>query len=147
MQALVLLVEEDVRGDDRDAPAVRHRVARVGREVQDDLLDVGGVDADAAEGPRELELDLDVFADEPREDRLHALDVCREVEDTASSLLLAAEREELPGDERRALGGADDVEQVFAHFVGRRQLVQRELRATRFSKIVYSTVLTGSEPT
>jgi hypothetical protein len=41
VQARVLLVDDDVLGLEGEAPALGHRVARVDREVEDDLLETG----------------------------------------------------------------------------------------------------------
>ena len=54
----------DVVNRDGQLPAVRHRVASVDGEIDDDLLELGGIDPNPAVLGVEVQLDLDVVADE-----------------------------------------------------------------------------------
>ena len=91
------VVEVDVAGLDRKPSALRHRVAGVHREVEDDLLDLRRVGLHAAEGRIEQAVQLDRLADQRPEHLGHAGDDTVQVEHARLEHLLAAEREELLG--------------------------------------------------
>ncbi len=63
--ALDRLLGDDVLGPDAQAPAVRHGVARVDREVDDDLLELALVDAHRLQVAAMHHGELDVLADQP----------------------------------------------------------------------------------
>ena len=112
--ARVLLVEVDVGGLDREPAAVRHRVARVGREVEDHALDLRAVRLDRGEAGRQPHADADVVADDPAHHRLHAGDDLVQVEHARVQHLAAAEREQLAGERRRLLGRVGDLADLVA---------------------------------
>src|SRR4029078_13274868 len=82
--------------------AAGHRVPGVDGQVDDDLLHLRGVGADAAEVAAAAGDELHVFADEALEERAHALDDLAEVQDARLQDLLAAEGQELVGQGGRA---------------------------------------------
>ncbi|MBM3221259.1 MAG: hypothetical protein FJZ38_21730 [Candidatus Rokubacteria bacterium] len=90
------LVELDVGRLDRELAAVRHRVARVHRQVEHDLRDLRRVRLDAAEPRRCLDDERDVLADQAPEHRLDPGHRRVEIEDLGREHLLSAEREQLP---------------------------------------------------
>ena len=96
-------VELDVGGLDGQAPALRHRVACVHRQVQDDLLDLRGIGLHATQRGVEHRDQLDRLADQRpqhlRDVRHHAV----EIQHPRLEHLLAAEGEELLGERRRAV--------------------------------------------
>ena len=74
MCARVVVVQIDVRGLDGQLAAVRHGVARVDREVHEDLLDLPGIGLDVPEAADQEKRQLDVGAEEPTEHLLHPAD-------------------------------------------------------------------------
>lgn len=75
---------------------MRHRVARVHREIHDHLLDGGRVREDAARGLGDEDIDLHAFADSSLDDALHSDDGLSEIDHVRLEHLLAAEGEQLP---------------------------------------------------
>ena len=102
----VLLVELDDRGLDRQPAAARHRVARVGGEVEHDALELRAVGLDHRRAGRERDGDADVVADDPPEHRLHSRDHVVEVERARMQHLAAAEGEQLAGEAADACSAA-----------------------------------------
>src|SRR5207245_276113 len=96
-------VELDVRGLDGEPTTLRHRVPGIDGEVQDDLLDLRRVGLDAAEGRVEQGDQLDRLADQRLEHLRHAGHDPVEVEHARLEHLLAAEREALLSERRRAI--------------------------------------------
>ena len=89
-------VELDVRRLDRQLPARQHRVASVDREVDDDLLDLPRIGVDAIERRRQPRLELDVLADQPPQQRVHADHDFVEIQNLRVEHLPAAEGQQLP---------------------------------------------------
>jgi hypothetical protein len=129
--APVRLVELHVLELDREPPAVGHRVARVDDEVQDHLLDRAGVRLHAAQIRRDVHRHHHVLADEPAEHRGHLADEPAQVEDALLDHLLAAEREQLPGEGRAALAGPLHLLEVGAARVVRGQRRDEEVRVAQ----------------
>jgi hypothetical protein len=73
--------------------ALRHRVARVDREVHEHLLQVSGVGADGPERLGQVGSDLDLLADDAPEHSLQPTHDAVEVDLHRGEHLLAAERE------------------------------------------------------
>ena len=90
-------VELDVAELDGELAAVGHGVARVHREIDDDLLQLTRVDRDAPQAGRLVRGELDVLAEEPAQHGDDTLDDCGRVENLGLKNLIAAEREQLPG--------------------------------------------------
>jgi hypothetical protein len=86
----VVLVELDGRCLDRHAATVGHRVARVGREVEDHPLELRAVGLDRRQAGAHPHADVDVVADDPPDHRLHAGDDLVEVEHARVQHLAAA---------------------------------------------------------
>jgi len=91
----VALVEDDVSGGDRQPASVRHRVARVDHEVEEDLSELPAVDEDGLQPGLELTDDLDVLADRPVDELERLSNHVVHVRDLGQEDLLAAEREQL----------------------------------------------------
>ncbi len=85
---------------DRDRSAVGHRVPRIDREVDEDLVELAGVDADVARWAVEPQDQANVLADEWSQHRLGVADRGLDVDDPWPYDLLATEGQEL-GRERR----------------------------------------------
>ena len=113
----VVRVEIDVCCLDGELAPHRHRVARVDREVQHDLLDLTRIGHDAAELSPRQERELDVLAHQAAEHALHPPDERVEVDHLRLEDLLPAEREELAGERARPLGGVVDLHEVCAQRV------------------------------
>ena len=95
------IVEIDVGGLELEQPAVRHRVARVDRQVHDHLLDLPAIRPHHAEPGRGHDPECDVLAQHSTEHGAHAGQHLVEIEHRQVSHLLAAEHQELA----RELGG------------------------------------------
>src|SRR5438128_3569982 len=67
-------VEPDVFGRDDQSSALRHGVARVDRQVEQDLLEVNRVRLDIAQSVAESERQLDALAEETGEQSAHPID-------------------------------------------------------------------------
>ena len=122
------LIEIDVGGFDRQAPAARHRVARVEDQVHQDLLQLSGVGADGVEPGRQLRHQFDAFADQPAEHLAHPDDQCVEIDRRRMEHLFAAERQQLPGQGGRALARLDHFDHVGAARIVRGERVDDEVR-------------------
>jgi len=87
---------------DAQPPTARHRVAHVGHQIDDHLLE-----PDVAGGPQHDD-QLDVGGNQPTEHRLQFADRVLRVEDARRHHLLPAEGEELTGQPGGPLGGVAD---------------------------------------
>ncbi len=103
-----------VRRLDRERSAVRrlHRVARVEREIHQHLPQLPGVGVDGRRFGVEARDDLDALADGRPHHVQRFLDDRVHVEHRGRQELLAAEREELPGERGRAIGRARDSREM-----------------------------------
>ena len=72
-----------------DAPALRHRVAGIQHQIQDHLLQLGGIDFDVCQVLRCLDDQFDVLADQPGQQVLHVADDLVQGEHTRLDRLLA----------------------------------------------------------
>ena len=70
---------------ERERPAPRHRVARVDAEVGDHLLELARIGDDVAQRRVEMQLKLDVLADEPPEHAAHLVHDRVEIHDRGCS--------------------------------------------------------------
>ena len=86
--------------------ALRHRVARVGRDVHQHLLELNAIGADRRQCVGELDLDDDVLADQPLQHAAHGPHHFVDVDVGRAQDLLAAEGEQLTRQLRGAIGGA-----------------------------------------
>jgi len=80
--------------------AVGHCVFRVDDQIHDDLLELTGVGASAADVGSKLSGEFDIFADEGAQQALHVGDDRVDVDDFEFEKLLAAECKELTGESR-----------------------------------------------
>ena len=90
-----------------------HRIAGVEREIRDHLFELAAVGAHAAAG-LDRGRQLDVVAEEPREQALELADDLAQIEHLRQEHLMAAEREQLARERGGAIGGAHDLERVLA---------------------------------
>ena len=112
-------------------PPRGHRVARVDREIEEHLLDLAAVRPNARERRLGLDGELDVLADDAPQHRTDAAHDLTQVEHRRLQHLLAAEREQLVGEIRRAIRRLDHLAKILrlgAVLVGAHQ---RELRVAR----------------
>ena len=96
---------------DRDRSALGHRVARVHHEVDEDLLELAGVDEDAHVFRPVGDRQLDVLADQATQ---HRGEVARHLEQRRRSRhhdLTTGQCEQLTGEARRVFGGDPDLGQ------------------------------------
>ena len=90
-----------VRRGDPQSSAVRHRIARVRREIHQHLIELTGIGLHDVESGVDGDLELDVLANQPRQQRCHGVHDLVEVDGTRLQHLFAAECQELP----RQVGG------------------------------------------
>src|SRR6185312_448274 len=122
-----ILIEIDVAGLDDQPAALRHGVARVDDQVQDDLLDLSAVGAHEPERLGQIRDELDILGQEPRQHLLEIVGEGAQVEDLGLEHLPAAERQQLTGEARGAVGGAQNLAEpvrqiLVAAMVGAQQL-------------------------
>ena len=99
------IVEGDAGGANGDFAAVGHGVFGVDDEIHDDLFELAGIGAGAADGGGEAGGEFDIFADEGAEETLHVGDDGVDVDDFEFEKLFAAESQELAGERGGAVGG------------------------------------------
>ena len=117
----------EVPGADRDPTAVRHGVARIQREVHDDVLELAGVHLHPARARGIVRRELDVLAGETAEHRLDPGDDEVNVDEPGLEDLLAAEGEKLPRQGSGALARLADVGQRAAPRVVRFRFEKQEV--------------------
>ena len=109
------IVDINVAGPNHQAPALRHRVARVYGQVHDDLVDHADVRIYRRNVVREIRFQCDVVAQQsvqkPGEIRQH----CIEIDDAALHHLFAAEHEQLPREARTAFRRRRNQPEWFSH--------------------------------
>ena len=123
----LLLRQLGVARLDPEAPAHGHRVARVQRQVQQDLLDLAGVRPHRPERRARTDVELDVLGDHPLQHRRDAVHDGVQVERVRAAARRAAEREQLVGERRGTLGGLDHLLDAGARGMVSRQQLLREL--------------------
>jgi len=90
---------------------VRHRIARIHREVHEELYDVPRVDLHVGDGGVEPRHDHHVLAQQPLEHLVRVADGHVQVEHARHEDFLAAEREQLLGERGRSFRGVLDLEE------------------------------------
>ena len=126
----VVALGGDVRGLDDEPAAVRHRVAGVHGEVQQDLFDLRAIRLDLIEVRRELQLEHDVLAEQALHQVAGAADDVVEIQDDRLQHLLAAEREQFAGERGGAASGLADAFDVgAARMIGRQRFRAADRRS------------------
>ena len=130
-QVFVALVQDGIRRHDAELATRRHRVARIGRQVGQQLVELHGIDVHAAQIRREIEVDLHFAGGSVPQQLLHVAQDAIEIKDNGLRRLLAAERHQLArqrGRLHRRGANAGEVGlgrivllQVAAHEVGQGQ--------------------------
>ena len=110
---------DHVRGDLQPA-AAGHGVARVDREVDEHLLQLRRIGQHRARPVAGLEAERDVLADDAAQHLERALDQRPHVEQHRRDHLLAAERQQLRGEPRRALRRRAHLAQLLVQRIRRR---------------------------
>jgi len=115
---------------DREVAAVRHRVAGVGRDVHQHLLELSavGLDEHGRGGGRDLQ--LDVVAEQRLQQPRGLEHPLVQVEDACLDLLLPAEGEQLLDEGRRAVPGFLDAPQVLLRAGVRGEPPAQQVRVT-----------------
>ncbi len=102
---------------DRQGPALRHRIAGVDREVEDDLLELTRI-GEHERRARMAHLDqVDVLPDESSDESLHFVRDLVQVDDLRLEQLLPTEGQKLPSQGCGAIGGLLDRRHVLAALV------------------------------
>ncbi len=108
-------VDHSVPGLDRQPSAVEHRIARIDREIDDDLPELAGVDFDPAEVGGGKRDQLDIFADQPAQQPVHLEDQVVEHQDAGFDDLPAGEGQQLAGQAAGAASGLDQFVHIGAY--------------------------------
>ena len=116
-----------VREPDRQPAARRHRVAGIDGEVDDDLLELSGVGTDGPQVERRVDGHRHRLAGEVPDERRDLGDRSRRVHDLRHEHLPAAEGEQLAGQRRAPVGGADDLFEVGPTWIVGREVVRHEV--------------------
>ena len=109
-----LLVDDDVLGVECQRATAGHRVARVHREIDQNLLDLPGVGEDRPQAGAQGGHELDVLPDGPAQQLLDVARHAAEVHHLGMDDLAAAEGEELAGERGGAVGRLPDALDVGA---------------------------------
>ena len=151
-EACVGYLEHDVGsargGRDRDGSAAGHGVARVEREIDEDLLDHIRVRPHEARGGCEAELQRHVATEHALERGAHALDHRVQVHALEMRLARTAEGEQLTRDRRRLPLGVLDLPDLAPQLARRRKLLENQLGidADRAEQVVELVGDRRSEP-
>ena len=130
MKTGILFVERDVGGLNGELAAGGHGIARVHREIHDDLINLSRVGADRAQHGGGHHDQIDILADHAREHLQVFSDHLIQIEDLRGQHLLAAEGEELAGKRGGALRGAGDLLRGSAKSGVRTQTVEQKFGVT-----------------
>src|SRR4029078_11524056 len=124
-----------------------HRIAGVEHEVRDHLFDLAAVDAHTAAGHHGGR-ELDIVAQEPRDQSFELLDHFSEVEDLRQEHLVAAESKELARESSGSVRGTNDLQRVRAAWSVRVEAGHEKLAVTadRGQQIVEVVRDTAGEP-
>src|SRR5439155_8275519 len=119
--------EFDVVQRDLNRAVGWHGVSSIDHEVEDNLLDLAWVDADAADAGREVGDELDVLADEPAKHLFGIGDDAIQGEDTRSDNLPAAEGEQLFRQLHGAVARPDDFVHVAPPSIAGLEILEQKL--------------------
>ena len=112
LHARGLLVRAHDLGLDRERTALEHRVARVGRQVHEDLLELNRIGEHHPAGCPGPDLDVDVLADEPFEEGRRRTEHVVDAGGSWVGVLLATEGHQLPDQPRATPDRVDDALEV-----------------------------------
>ena len=116
-----------MRGPDGQRAAAGHGVARIDREIDDDLLELALVDLDEAEVAAVHHLQLDVLADQPAQQVRQLGQHVGDVEDARLQGLLAREGQQLAHEVGGAVGVLLDLHDVGERLVARPVAQQQQI--------------------
>src|SRR5688572_17279801 len=100
---------------DRDAAALRHRVARVGGEVDEDLIELTAIHVHDRATSAGAKGELDLLAEDLAEDHVRVRDHAIELDVRRPANLPSPEREQLSRELRRALRRLPDLLDLLVH--------------------------------
>jgi len=121
------LVQLPQRGLNQESSSARHRVPRVHRQGEHDLLQLTGVGRDSREIGMQLGEEHDVLSHQSPDHHLHATDHPVEIQNLGLEQLPATEGQQLPSERRRAVGRFLDFQYVGAPGVTAREIGQQKL--------------------
>ena len=117
----------DVSGADRQGAAALHRVARVDRQIDDDLFELALVDLGKTEIAPVHDLELDIFADQAAQEMRQLDQHIGDVDDARLQGLLPREGQELAHEVGGAVGVLLDLHDVGKGRVARPEPHQQEI--------------------
>ena len=110
----VLRLQLDVGGLDHQLAAGGHRIARVVREINDDLFDLRGIGMDAAQSGSGQHQQFDGFPQQALQHGLHAGEHQVKIQNARLGRRAAAEGQQVARKSGRPLAGIDDLVDVLA---------------------------------
>jgi hypothetical protein len=116
---------------DGERPVPMHRVARIHRQVHDHLLELRAVGQHRHRAMRGERDEVQRCAEERSEHRCHLRDNLVEIEHLGAQHLLAAEGEQLRGERSCPVRAPEDLANILAPWIIRRELVLKELGEAR----------------
>ena len=128
MVAGVRRVQIDIRGFDRELSSRGHRVARIHREVHDDLFDLTRIGPDTTQRWRQRRLETNILPDHPLQQRLGAVHDFVQIDVLGLEDLPTAERQQLACQRGRAFAGLVNFSNISAGVMVRRQILEQHRR-------------------
>ena len=123
---------------DLDRAAIRHRVARIDREIEDRQFELVGVDPRRRQSFRQIKPQRDARPQRALEQIAHALDQRAQIDRHRAQILLARERQQALGQRSAALGALQRAidQPMQARIVGQALAQQIEITHHRHQQIV-----------
>ena len=120
-------VVDDVSSLDRQAAAVRHRIARIQRQIHEHLLDLAGIRFHASKRRRQHHRDLDLLADQPAQHLTRLLHHGIAVQQARFEHRFPAEQQQLTGQQCGPLTGITNGCQVVTQPIIDREAIDQRL--------------------
>ena len=141
-------IQVGICGLDCELSAVRHGVARIGREVHDDLLDLHRIRLNFPDVLSGREDELNVLANKPGQHFIYFANHPIQVQKLQRLHLLAAKGEQLPGEIRSPARCCHDFLNITAKRMFAAQRIQHQLgvRANDHQEIVEIVSHASSKP-
>ena len=117
----------DVGGAHRELAAIRHGVARVDREIDDHLLELGDVGLHRPQVAAEHGFQLNLLADQTAQQHVELGNHVIEIEHLGPQRLPPRKRQQLPHQARRPVGVLLDLHDVLKGRIGRLVRVEQEV--------------------
>ena len=107
--------------------AIGHGVARIDREVHDDLLELQLIDLDRPQVAAVHNLEIDLLADQPAQHDGEVAEHFAKIENLRAQRLLARKRHKMPHQAGGAIGALPDLHDVLERRIGRLVRVEQKI--------------------